>query len=78
MAHFYGVLGGSRGQATRCGTKGSGMTATAASWDGAVRSTLYDRDGIAWVTVELIPWHGHGTSRVLYDGAVRGGGSAQA
>ena len=33
MAHFYGTTQGHRGEATRCGTKNSGLTATANGWD---------------------------------------------
>jgi hypothetical protein len=74
MAHYYGTLQGSRGRATRCGTRDSGVRTTAASWAGAVEVTLYyapelDTD---CARVELIPWHGRGTSRVLYEGPVSG------
>jgi hypothetical protein len=72
MSHCYGVLNGSRGEATRCGTKSSGMTATAASWQGAVSVSLYERDGIDYARVSLTPWQGAGTDRVLYDGPVSG------
>lgn len=72
MAHFYGKLDGSRGQATRCGTKKSGMQTVAASWSGAVRVTLYEHEGEDRVIVSLIPWHGHGTDRQLYEGPVSG------
>lgn len=70
MAHFYGTLQGSRGESTRCGTKTSGMEAIAASWDGAVRTYLSERDGVTHAFVCLIPWHGHGVTRVLYSGPV--------
>jgi hypothetical protein len=72
MAHFYGVLNGSRGEATRCGTKSSGMTATAASWQGAVSVSLYERDGIDYARVSLTLWHGAGQDVLLYDGPVSG------
>lgn len=36
MAHFYGNLKGSRGEATRCGTKSSGIRVSARSWAGSV------------------------------------------
>ena len=32
MAHFYGTVQGHRGEATRTGSKSSGMRATANSW----------------------------------------------
>lgn len=32
MAHFYGRLYGSRGEATRCGTNASGMHCEVSSW----------------------------------------------
>jgi hypothetical protein len=72
MSHFYGVLQGSRGEATRCGTKGSGMETIAASWNGAIRTTLYIKDGEDYARVEKIRWHGNGVSQVLYDGPVGG------
>ena len=41
MAHLYGtVTGATPGQVTRCGTKRSGITTVAASWDGAVQVTI--------------------------------------
>lgn len=33
MAHFYGSMRGSRGEATRMGTKASGFTAHIRGWD---------------------------------------------
>ena len=72
MAHFYGILTGSRGRATRCGTKNSGLTTCAASWEGAVQVALYERNGCDYALVTLIPWHARGVSRTLYDGPVSG------
>lgn len=69
MSHFYGVLQGSRGQATRCATKKSGLTAIAASWDGAVETTLFEREGKNYYRVERIPWHGNGERVLLAEGA---------
>ena len=46
MSHFYGVLGGSRGEATRCGTKKSGLVTYAelskivSDADGEIRDYL--------------------------------------
>ena len=73
MSKFYGTLQGNRGQATRCGTNASGMEAVAASWAGAVRSSLIERNGEIVAVVELIPWHGAGVRKVLYEGPVGGG-----
>lgn len=73
MSHFYGTLQGSRGEATRAGSKDSGLTAVAASWEGAVRVTLHHSgDGKDVATVELIPWQGAGINKVLYHGPVSG------
>ena len=74
MAHFYGTLQGSRGGATRLGTKNSGLNVTAASWEGAVDVYLtYDTENkVDIATVYLKPWHGQGTNRVLYSGPVSG------
>ena len=72
MAHFYGVLQGARGQATRLGHKGSGLSTTAASWQGAVRVELFVKDGVDWAVVGLTTWQGAGITKVLYDGPVSG------
>jgi len=73
MSHFYGTLKGSRGEATRCGTKKSGITTHTASWEGAVRVELYQKDGIDYAKVCLTKWrNGAGDYKLLYDGPVSG------
>jgi hypothetical protein len=73
MAHFYGTVSGkARSQASRLGSKSSGLRTVAASWQGAVAVDLYERDGLDCAQITLIPWHGHGTTRVIYDGPVSG------
>lgn len=51
MAHFYSTIQGSRGSASRCGTKNSGLTATANGWDIGSEAWLHhnhtlDRDEV--------------------------------
>lgn len=70
MARFYGSVHGSRGKVSRLGGKSSGLTAIAASYSGAVRAHVYDRDGEDWCRIELMPWKGAGVNEVLYDGPV--------
>jgi len=72
MSHFYGTLKGARGPASRCGTRGSGLEAVAASWQGAVRVYLWhdDATGRDIARVVLAPWHGRGVTRTLYVGPV--------
>lgn len=82
MARFYGTLRGSRGEATRCGTRTSGMTATAASWSGAVVAETYapcivpeNRGSMQpgpddFARVGLTAWHGNGRWIAMYDGPV--------
>ena len=70
MSHFYGTLQGSRGEATRCGTKNSGLGTYAAGWSGAVRThvwhdTQIDRDRYE---VWEAPWKGIGNSKLLAKG----------
>lgn len=72
MAHFYGSLQGSRGVATRLGTKTSGLHTYAASWQGKVTTDLYEKDGVDYATVRLAPHHNAGISKLLYDGPVGG------
>jgi len=74
MAHFCGfVKGRARTETTRVGSKDSGLTTVAASWEGAVRVSLYagpnEQD---YAVVSLIPWEGRGVTRILYDGPVSG------
>ena len=43
MATFYGQISGNRGTGSRLGTKASGLTVSAQSWDGSVITQLsYD------------------------------------
>lgn len=70
MAHYYGTLQGHRGEATRCGTRRSGLEVCAASWKGAVKVQLYDRDGEDYAVIRLTRWHGVGVERTLYDGPI--------
>lgn len=70
MSHFYGQIHGSRGPATRCGHKASGVDAYVASWDGRLESEAYVQDGIDYVRVGFRPHHGTGTIKTLYDGPI--------
>lgn len=72
MAHFYGCLKGTRGEATRLGGKKSGLVTRAASWQGAVRTELWEEKGVDFARVELVVHHGAGSNRVLYEGPVSG------
>jgi hypothetical protein len=76
MAHFYATIEGNRGQVSRMGTANSGIISYTASWEGSVRVQLrHNPDtGVDEALVSLEPWQGRGTSRVLYDGPVGGGG----
>lgn len=38
MSEFYGRIQGSRGEATRCGSKSSGIEATAETWHSVIRA----------------------------------------
>ena len=72
MAHFYGSVQGDKGEVHRLGTKNSGMSATVASWEGAVTvDAWHDKEtGKDTVIVAKKPWNGAGESRVLYTGAI--------
>ena len=80
MSHFYGVVRGGRGEATRGGTKASGLIVHAASWQGCVEVELYCevKDGreVDHAVVKLKQWEGQGAwpSVTLYDGPVSGEG----
>ncbi len=51
MAQFYGDVQGNRGQATRMGTKGSGMSAHIRGWNVGVRVELSHEGGVDVVRV---------------------------
>lgn len=74
MAHFYGVLKGSRGEATRCGTTASGETAIAASWHGAgeARMTHNSETDSDRLTLHTLDWQGAGKTIKCYDGPAGG------
>lgn len=78
MSHFYGTMQGSRGEATRCGTKTSGLTVTAASWKGAIKTVLFvDDKGRDCFRVEQMPWHnGDGIVETVATGVIGEHGSA--
>jgi hypothetical protein len=79
MSHFYGTLKGSRGVATRCGTKNTGLTTHAAGWRGAIRVTVHHgADGRDRFEVQLVPWHGSGGRAVkLAEGVLDARGTRQ-
>lgn len=61
MSKFYGTVEGSaRSTATRVGSAKSGITTHAASWSGAVRVDVFEREGKEHFEVSLVPWHGRG------------------
>jgi hypothetical protein len=71
MAQFHAVIQGARGEASRLGSKQSGIVAHIQSWEGQVNVVMYhasnaNRD---MVRVSLAP-HAHdgGASVLLYEG----------
>ena len=72
MSHFYGIVRGNRGEASRGGSKVSGYTATAASWSGSIRVDLtHNREtGEDSFTVTQQPWQGSGISELLAEGII--------
>ena len=70
MSKFYGVLEGSRGKATRCGTRNSGLKTIAASFAGAIRVDIYEEEGsdIEKFCVTMTPWLGRGDNASLITG----------
>lgn len=45
MSHYYGTVKGNRGSANRCGTRESGITAAARSYNGSVIVDLSYHEG---------------------------------
>ncbi len=53
MSHFYGTLKGDRGAVTRRGTKASGISASAQSWDGSVTVDFSQYNETTLVTIRV-------------------------
>ena len=73
MSHYYGTVEGSaRSIVTRCGTKNSGIHTIAASWEGAIEtSIIWDIDrGVNNFWVYETPWHNVGQHRMLLSGVI--------
>lgn len=72
MSHFYGTIQGNRGEATRCGSKESGMETYCASWKGAIRTYAWfnKQQNEDWVRVTKTPWQGQGEEKLLYEGPI--------
>ena len=62
MSHFYGVLSGLHKEVTRTGTRASGVCTQVAGWHGAIQVKVFERDGVDYFEVSLIPWQGSGGS----------------
>ena len=73
MAHWQGLVMGNRGDATRLGSKKSGMQAYVASWSGRCEVDGYvNGEGIDCVRVTLTQHHNAGVFPAieLYDGPI--------
>lgn len=72
MAQFFGTVQGSRGQASRLGSKKGGLTVTAASWQGRIEVILYHdvADGQDKFCIRQVPHHGRGIHQVIAEGIV--------
>ena len=70
MAHFIGYLQGSRGEASRLGTKKSGISATANGWNIGVTcevSHSMGDDTDYFLVYRTGGSNGHGQSELIYD-----------
>ncbi|KKL11926.1 hypothetical protein LCGC14_2540870 [marine sediment metagenome] len=72
MAHFYGTLRGSRGKASRLGTKTSGLDVCAASWAGAIRVHIWHdtSNDVDRFEVRQEAHHGAGVSEPIATGVL--------
>ena len=68
MSDLYGTVQGSKGTASRTGSKV--METYAASWDGAVRVFLHKTDEGTTFRVEQTSWQGEGIGEELAFGVV--------
>ena len=71
MAHFRGYIAGSRGVTSRLGTKKTGLTACAQSWDGQIKVHLWHDDDLGKDRFEVaLEHHGGGLVKTLAEGIV--------
>jgi len=72
MAHFRGVVQGNRGEATRNGSKGSGLDVIAASWNGCIVVELHhdEATGEDKYTVRQGMWFSGGIEEVIAEGVI--------
>lgn len=69
MAEFYGTLQGSRGSASRLGSKSSGIVTTAQSWEGSVTVTIHGSSEGKTVEIQVAEGSNRG-GRTLYRGSM--------
>ena len=65
MSHFYATLNGSRGEATRAGTKQSGLTANAFGWDLGGRAHMWYNAKLDTDVVSLYVTRGNNERSIL-------------
>ncbi|AKF14631.1 hypothetical protein AVJ28_gp62 [Mycobacterium phage Baee] len=66
MAHFYGTVQGQRGEASRLGSKNSGLDASASGWDVGCRVTISYEGGRDVVRVwRTTGSNGHGPAKLV-------------
>lgn len=71
MAQFYGTVQGTRGEASRLGTRTSGIRTRACSWAGAIEVYVSeDVHGVERFSVTMVQHQGEGDYRVLAEGKV--------
>lgn len=76
MSHFYSRIQGHRGEATRCGTKSSGIRAEATGWNiGTVSSLRYDETLDTDVVQVYLTTGSNGRSQQLFAEFYRDGDS---
>ena len=68
MSQYYGTLQGNRGEATRCGTKGSGMETYTAGWGGAIRVVLWydEKNKCDRYRITRTSWHCGGSDKAHF------------
>lgn len=68
LAHFYGTTQGNRGEATRCGSKSSGLVSSVNGWEiGGTIEISHDKDNDR-DEVEIYITSGSGNGSSLYVG----------
>lgn len=70
MSHFYGSLKGNRGEATRAGSKSSGIKSSVQSYEGSIITHFLELDGEIHYSIEVAKGSSSFGQKVIKSGKI--------